>query len=195
MLFAATIVEGGGHRASAKDAPVVVIDVSQELGGQHVAPGRMPLGKQSATWTILAASSRDELQEFETPMNGTRILAFATHSSGRLMVLADHVYMDTDANRAVAAAGRAVRGAPWFQLPLFLAAIAIAFAAAFLAWFRVRYGVIALGVSVASWLAYETTISRQTNIRVDLVILFPFLIAAAISIIAAAAYEWRTPSK
>lgn len=185
-LIAATIVEGGGRRGSAKDPPSVVIDVSPEFAG-----GALP-GKQSVTWTALGGSRYDEQWEFETPINGTRIIAFATDSPGGLKVLANHVYVDTEANRAAASKGGAPSyREPPFQLPLFIASLGIAFAAAFLAWFRVKYGVIALGVSVALWLGYETTISRQTNIRVDLVILWPFMIAALISILAAASYERR----
>jgi len=185
-LIAAAVVEGGGHRGSAKDPPSVVIDVSPEFAG-----GAVP-GRQTVTWTALRRSGYDEQWEFETPMNGTRIIAFAIDAPGGLEVLANHVYADTEANRAAASKGGAAHRGSWLQLPLFIASVGIAFAAAFLAWFRVKYGVIALGVSIASWLGYETTISTQTNIRVDLVILFPFLIAAVVSVIAAAAYESRT---
>ena len=191
MLFAATVVQGGGKTVSAKDSPAVVVDVSHEYTGQSVPPGRMPMGKQIVTWIVMGSSPADAQRQYETPVNGTRILAFALAGPGPLKVLADHVYEDNDANRRFLASGRALKQAPWFRVPLYLASLAIAFAAAFLAWFRVKYGVIALGVSVALWLGYETTISRQDNIRVDVVILWPFMIAALISIICAAAYGDR----
>jgi hypothetical protein len=185
-LIAATVVEGGGRRGSAKDPPSVVIDISPEFAG-----GALP-GKQSVTWTAPGGSRHDEQWEFETPTNGTRIIAFATDSPSGLRVLANHVYADTELNRAAASKGAVPSyREPPFQLPLFIASLGIAFAAAFLAWFRVKYGVIALGVSIALWLGYETTISTQTNIRVDLVILWPFMLAALISIICATAYGDR----
>jgi len=75
------------------------------------------------------------------------------------------------------------------QLALFLASLALAFAAVFLAWFRVKFGVIAIGLSIACWLGYESTIPAHVNIRVDLIILLPFLLAAIISTAVAASDE------
>lgn len=190
ILFAATVVEGGGVRGSRKREPLVVIDVSHEFDKQWMPPGRIALGKQTVTWIT---GYVDEVREFETPMNGTRIIAFADalESQGRIAVFSNLVYADTEANRAVASAGRPPHRDSWFVLPFFLASLGVAFAAVFLAWFRVKFGVIALAVSIAFWLAYEA-ITPSFMIRVDLLILFPFLFAAIFSIAAATQYDKKS---
>jgi hypothetical protein len=193
-LFAATVVAGGGVRASAKDPRPVVVDVSREFEKQNAAPGRVKLGKQTVTWTGFEAPRNQEEQDFESPVNGTRIIAFGDPSSGSLKVYGNMVFADTEANRANASLGRAPREDPWIQGPLFVASLGLAFIAIFVPWFNVKLGVSALAVSVALWMAYEMTIPRQVDIRVDLVFLFPVLIAAAISITAAGITSGRRRS-
>lgn len=184
-LFAATVVEGGGVKASARDPRPVVLDVSREFEKQHVAPGRVKLGRQAVTWAAFEAPLGRDARDFESPTNGTRIIAFADPSGGTLKVYGELVFVDTEANRSNASLGRAAREEPWFQAPLFFASLGLAFLAVFLAWYEVKYGVIALAASVALWIGYEATIPTQVNIRVDLVLLFPVMLAAAISAAAA----------
>lgn len=200
VLFAATVVEGGGVKGNNKNPPQVVLDVSKEFPGQHVATGRLKLGKQNATFRIIASSQFEADRDFEVPLNGTRIIAFGWTGApgklegGPLTVYANDVFADTEANHANATLGRAPRKDPWFQLPFFFASVAFAFAAIFAVWFRVKYGMIALAVSIAFWLGYEVTVP-SFSIRIDLLILFPFMLAAFISAMIAAVHEEPTPGQ
>src|SRR5205085_4863729 len=103
-LFAATVVEGGGVRGSNTRIPDVMLDVREEFGNQHFPPGSITLGQQRARFLILAASSEDEGRGFATPPNGTRIIAFG-NAGPPLVVYANYVFADTEANRANVALG------------------------------------------------------------------------------------------
>jgi hypothetical protein len=134
----------------------------------------------------MGSSQREEERDFQIPANGMRIIAFGDPARSPLVVYADHVFADTGTNRAAATLGRGPAAGQASETPLFLGALGFAFAAIFLAWSRVTFGLVALAVSIALWLGYETTVSSQA-IRVDLVILVPLVVAAAISIGIAAA--------
>ncbi len=185
-LFAATVVDGGGAKGKSGNPPHVVLDVSKEFSGQFVAPGRVKLGRQDVTFRIISSSQSEENRGFRVPANGTRIIAFGDATGSALVVYANHVFADTEANQAAIMGGRAPAASLAFQFPLFLGVLGFAFAAIFLAWFRVKYGVIALAVSIALWVGYESTIPIQT-IRIDLLIIAPLVLAATISVGVAAA--------
>jgi hypothetical protein len=187
MLFAATVVEGGGQRANAKDPPLVVVDITHAFE-QGATPGELTLGRQPVIFgdvlrggtTISGDTPMAQEWEFETPVNGTRIIAFATDSPGRIQVQADLVFADTEANRAVASARRPPgwRTAPdhWIVRVLFLLSLGFAVATSIAAWARVKFGLMALAASIVSWLAYEPLLPPYT-IRLDVAILFVFWVA------------------
>ena len=100
------------------------------------------------------------------------------------MVYANYVFADTEANRANVALGRAAPESAALQAPLFFATM-LAFMAIFLPWFSVTFGATAFAVTIALYIAYESTIPRQMDIRVDLLPLFAVMGAAAISLLAA----------
>ena len=188
-LFAATVVEGGGVRGSNRSnrsVPEVLLDVREQFGQQHVPPGRITLGQQRARFVFLAASREDEARGFNTPPNGTRIIAFGS-AGPPLVVYANYVFADTDANRANVTLGRAAPESAAWQAPLFFASLFLAFIAIFLPWVSVRFGGTALALSIVSWLAYESTIPRQVNIRVDLLPLLAVMLTATISLLSAMA--------
>ena len=58
-------------------------------------------------------------------------------------------------------AGRGPAPGLAYQFPLFLGSAGFAFAAIFMAWFRLKFGVIALAVSIACGCGYESTISTR----------------------------------
>jgi hypothetical protein len=184
MLFAATVMEGGGQRGSTKDPPLVVVDITHAFE-QGRTPGQLTLGTQPVIWTVRGKTRFDEQWEFETPVNGTRIIAFATDSPGRIKVFADHVFADTGANRAVASAfNQSHWRMPvdvWIAGTLFLASLAFAFVASIVAWFRVKYGLIALAVGLALWFALEV-ITPSEMLRFDLLLLLPLQFAAVFSV-------------
>jgi hypothetical protein len=186
VLFAATVVEGGGVGGNNRNPPRVVLEVAEEFPKQHLAPGRVKPGRQAATFRIIASSKFEEERDFETPLNGTHIIAFGNAGDGPLVVYANHVFADTQENRANAMAGRGPAASAPLQGPLFFASLGIAFAAIFLAWFRVAFGAIALAASVALWLGYEAMLPKSVDIRVDLLVLFPMMLAAAVSLAFAA---------
>jgi hypothetical protein len=194
-LFAATIVEGGGAKGSNNNPPRAIIEVSEEFSRQHLAPGRISIGKQEAVFRLLASSAAEERQGFEVPANGTRLIAFGDPARPPLIVYVNHLFADTPASRASIAAGRMQPSTVYeassarnrIQMALFAGSLGAAFGSIFLPWLRIRYGVIGVAVSVALWLAYETQIPTQVNIRVDLVILLPMILAALISTVFAAA--------
>ncbi|PYR65418.1 MAG: hypothetical protein DMF88_19965, partial [Acidobacteria bacterium] len=88
-------------------------------------------------------------------------------------------------NRANVALGRAAPESAALQAPLFFATMLAAFMAIFLPWFSVTFGATAFAVTIALYIAYESTIPRQMDIRVDLLPLFAVMGAAAISLLAA----------
>lgn len=186
VLFAARVVEGGGVAGNNKNPPQVVLEVGEEFPKQYLPPGRVKLGKQGATFRILGHSLVEEERDFETPLNGTHFIAFGSGGDGPLVVYANFVFADTQENRASAMAGRKPAASEPLQGPLFLTSVGIAFAAIFLAWFRVAFGAIALAASLALWLGYEAILPKNVNIRVDLLLLFPVLLAAVISLVFAA---------
>jgi hypothetical protein len=183
-LFAATVVEGGGVRGSNNRVPEVVLDIHEELGKQLIPPGRIMLGQQHARFVFLAASQDEEARGFETPPNGTRIIAFGD-AGPPLVVYANYVFADTEANRANVTLGRAEPESTAWQEPLFFASLGVAFIAIFLPWVSVTLGATAFALSIALSIGYESTIPRQTDIRVDLLLLVPVMLAAAISLLAA----------
>jgi hypothetical protein len=185
-LFAATVLEGGGVRGSNNNVPEVMLDVREEFGKQQIPPGRITLGQQRARFLFLAASREDEGRGFETPPNGTRIIAFG-NPGPPLVVYANYVFADSDANRANVTLGRAAPESAAWQAPLFFASLLLAFIAIFLPWFSVTIGATALALSIALYIAYETTIPRQVDIRVDLLPLAAVMLAATISLLAAIA--------
>ena len=193
-LFAATVVEGGGVRTANRKQPQVVVDVSREFPGQLRPPGRVKLGQQTAAFQIIGSTERESEADFEIPPNGTRIIAFGEPGGKGLVVYANLVFADTDANQAAVLAGRGPAAGAAYEGPLFLGALGFAFAAIFVGWLRVRYGVIALAVSIGCWLGYETTVSSQA-IRVDLLILLPLVAAATISVGVAAARGGKNPER
>lgn len=195
-VFAATVVEGGGVKASNKNPPSVVLDVAEEFPSQRYAPGRVKIGKQAATFQVIGGSPAEAERDFETPLNGTRIIAFGD-ARGPLVVYADMIFADTPRNRARVLAGKQPAASESWQAPLFWGSLAIAFVAVFLAWYRVGFGGIALGASVILWLAYEAVLPQKADyIRLDLVLLFPVFIAAAVSLAVSAAIKrkpWKDP--
>ena len=152
--------------------------------------GRIRLGRQRARFLVLAASREDEGRGFETPPNGTRIIAFGD-AGPPLVVYANYVFADTEANRANVALGRAAPESAAWQGPLFFASMLAAFIAIFLPWFSVTFGATALALGIALYIAYENTIPRQVDIRVDLLPLFAVMLAAAISLLTAIATRKR----
>ena len=182
-LFAATVVEGGGVRGTNNKVPDVVLDIHEEFGKQLIPPGRIMLGRQVARFVFLAAS-QEEARSFETPPNGTRIIAFGD-AGPPLVVYANYVFADTEANRANVTLGRAEPESTAWQGPLFFASLGVAFIAIFLPWVSRTLGAAAFALSIALSIGYENTVPRQTDIRVDLLLLVPVMLAAAISLVAA----------
>ena len=182
IVFEANVLEGGGKAVTPLHPVPVVIDVTSVFPERRGAAARMAPGRQAVLWK--ATGSGDE-PTFETPVDGTSIIAIASTAGEQIQVLADEVYLDTQENRAVAIGPLAApTGASW-QGPLFLGSLAIAFFTVFLPWYRLKYGGIGLAASIVLWLAYEVTVPTQ-SIRVDLLILGPFLLAAIASVATAA---------
>jgi hypothetical protein len=189
-LFAATVVEGGG---GSRKSPIAVVDVSEEFPGQYIAPGRIKPGRQEAVFRIIASSQLEAERSFETPMNATRIIAFGDPGPP-LVIYANHMYADTETNRAALSMGRMPPPSAAWSVPLFFASLGLAVIGVFVPWLSLRFGVLSLAAAVVLWIAYEATIPRQVNIRVDLLLLLPVMLAAAISLVAAAVKKRPGPS-
>jgi len=75
---------------------------------------------------IIASSQSEANRGFRVPANGTRIIAFGDPRGSALVVYANHVFADTEANQAAIMGGRAPAASLAFQFPLFLGVLGFA---------------------------------------------------------------------
>ena len=151
-LFAATVVEGGGVKGSGARPQQVVLDVSREFPGQWVAPGRVKLGtadRDIPHYRGFAKRREPRVQGSGERHAHHRVWRRDRQRAGRLR----QSRVRRHGNKPGGCDGRPCAGpGVAYQFPLFLGALGFAFAAVFLAWSRVKFGLIALAVSIALWL-------------------------------------------
>jgi hypothetical protein len=194
-VLVVSIIEAGSTHATHRDPPRGRITV------EEVLRGRIPLGTHAALWEAPMRGDdyvrepdgtiRMKPEWYERPLPppaaGERVIVFGNVvPSHPYRVLGWAVYRASADNLDVARRHAApAERAGWLQLPLFLAIVAAPVAGIVLAVRgRRRRWIYGLALAAAgAYAVYESGISSYTNIRVDLLVVFPALAIMALVVI------------